>query len=126
MTKGKTMLFLLNDHIVELDMPEAHLRQRWRSIGCGDPHTLRAQDAIEFVGSRVCEAMRKSAALSPEELKDYAALIIAKTGANSLMLKPKSNGGLEPRLQDLPKLVLETYQRGAANDQREGLAHAGT
>ena len=119
------MLFLLNDHIVELEMPEARLRQRWRSIGCGDPHTLRAQDAIEFVGNRVCEAMRKRVALSIEELKDYAALIIAKTGANSLMLKPRPNGRLEPRLQDLPRLVLETYQRGAANDQRKRLVRAG-
>jgi len=50
-------------------------------------------------------------------LLDIAALIIAKTGANSLIMKPTASGGVEPSLRDIPPLVLETYLRGAANDQ---------
>ena len=54
-------------------------------------------------------------------LKDMAALIIAKTGANSLILKPAPDGLFEARLRDVPPLVLETYRSGAANDQDQRL-----
>ena len=101
------MLFLLNDKVIEVNAPEAHLLERWRTIGCGDPRQMRAHDAVEFVAARYED-------LPP---MDVAALIISKTGANSLMLKPTASGGVEPRLRDIPPLVLETYQRGAANDQ---------
>lgn len=113
------MLFLLNDTVIEIDAPEAHLMQRWRTIGCGDPRQLRAQQAIEvaiaqFVGLRGASA--EDQLLSKT---DIAALVIAKTGANSLILKPNAAGGYEPRLRDVPPLVLEAYQRGAANDRGE-------
>ena len=111
------MLFLLNDTVIEIDAPEAHLMQRWRAIGCGDPRQLRAQQAIECAIDRYV-ALAKA---TPDDQMlgqfDIAALVIAKTGANSLILKPNAAGGYEPRLRDIPTLVLETYQRGAANDQ---------
>lgn len=108
------MLFLLNDKVIEINTPEAHLLHRWREIGCGDPRTMRAQDAVDFA-VKTFQAMSKRA---PEEtaLHDIAALIIAKTGANCLIFKPTAAGGYEPRLRDVPVLVLETYLRGAAND----------
>lgn len=110
------MLFLLNDTVIEIDAPEAHLMQRWRRIGCGDPRQLRAQQAIEVA----IHQFTGMSAVSPEEQllrqTDIAALVIAKTGANSLVLKPNAAGGYEPRLRDVPPLVLEAYQRGAAND----------
>ncbi|MEM7639957.1 MAG: hypothetical protein AAGA89_05180 [Pseudomonadota bacterium] len=113
------MLFLLNDTVIEIDAPEAHLMQRWRAIGCGDPRQLRAQQAIEV-------AIERFAALDAETPEDQvlyktdiAALVIARTGANSLILKPSATGGYEPRLRDVPTLVLEAYQRGAANDRDE-------
>ena len=113
------MLFLLNDTVIEIDAPEAHLMQRWRTIGCGDPRQLRAQQAIEVA---IAHFVGLSTA-SPEEASlrktDIAALVIAKTGANSLILKPNAAGGYEPRLRDVPPLVLETYLRGAANDGGE-------
>ncbi|MEO1641726.1 MAG: hypothetical protein AAFR74_00215 [Pseudomonadota bacterium] len=118
------MLFLLNDQIAELDAPEAHLLRRWRSMGCGDPFQMRAQDAIEFVRDAVSAKLRSGARLDNLVLQDYAALIVAKTGANSLILKPRADGSLEPRLQDLPRLVLETYKRGAANDLLQQPARA--
>lgn len=110
------MLFLLNDKVIEVDAPEAHLLERWRTIGCGDPRLMRAHDAVEFVASRYQDLAAEQDDLF---LLDIASLIIAKTGANSLILKPTPSGGVEPRLRDVPPLVLETYQRGAANDQDE-------
>ena len=110
------MLFLLNDTVIEIDAPEAHLMRRWRRIGCGDPRQLRAQQAIEVA----IQHFKGMSAASPDDRllhqTDIAALVIAKTGANSLVLKPNASGGYEPRLRDVPPLVLETYQRGAAND----------
>ncbi len=113
------MLFLLNDHIIELASPEAHLMRRWREMGCGDPRTLRAQDAIEYAKSEVEGFARSGKLLDAQTLSDLAALVVAKTGANSLILKPTASGRLEPRLRTLPQIVLETYQRGAANDRIE-------
>ncbi|MEM6536018.1 MAG: hypothetical protein AAGA24_04515 [Pseudomonadota bacterium] len=112
------MLFLLNTMIVEVAVPEMHLRQRWRAMGCGEPTELRAQDAIDFVTKRIVAARKAGVAIDAETAKDLSALVVAKTGANSLMLKPTAGGGVEPRLRDLPHMVLETYRRGAANDTK--------
>lgn len=117
------MLFLLNTDIVELNEPEAHLSRRWRVIGCGDPNTMRAQDAIEFVRCAVSDARAAGYKPNRTQLEDYAALISMKTGANSLLLKPRADGSLEARLQDVPQLVLETYQRGAANQAALNKTH---
>ncbi len=111
------MLFLLNDRIVDVPVPEMHLQRRWRTIGCGDPCRLRAQDAIEFAQSRIALFFGREDEISELELRDLAALIIAKTGANCLMLKPTASGQFEPRLRHVPHMVLETYERGAANDR---------
>ena len=111
------MLFLLNDKVIEIETPEARIMGRWREIGCGDPRQLRAHEAVEFVKTQF-QAMSKTARIENEDaLKDFAALIVAKTGANSLILKPTASGDLEPHLKDVPPIVLETYLRGAANDQ---------
>ncbi|MEL6694149.1 MAG: hypothetical protein AAFQ12_14120 [Pseudomonadota bacterium] len=113
------MLFLLNDKVIEVNAPEAHLLERWRTIGCGDPRQMRAHDAVEFAAT--CHKDLLAVETDPDSVLflDIAALIIAKTGANSLILKPTASGGVEPRLRDIPPLVLETYLRGAANDQDE-------
>ncbi|MFN3214193.1 MAG: hypothetical protein ACE37M_13900 [Henriciella sp.] len=113
------MLFLLNDKVIEIPAPEAHLLERWREIGCGDPRQLRAHDAVEHAANRYQELLETQSEDDRELLADIAALIIAKTGANSLILKPTASGSVEPHLRDIPPLVLETYQRGAANDQGE-------
>jgi len=111
------MLFLLNDKVIEIDAPEAHLMQRWRAIGCGDPRQLRAQVAVETAVQLFAKLQQASTNDQATGRRDIAALIIAKTGANSLILKPNAAGGFEPRLRDIPPLVLETYLRGAANDR---------
>jgi len=110
------MLFLLNDTVIEIDAPEAHLMQRWRAIGCGDPRQLRAQQAVAFAIERFISLKHANSEEQTLGQSDIAALIVAKTGANSLILKPNASGGYEPRLRDVPILVLETYLRGAAND----------
>lgn len=115
--KGLAMLFLLNDKVIEVKAPEVHLLERWRTIGCGDPRQLRAQDAVAFAAIRYRDTIEEIPDPDPLLFADIAALIIAKTGANSLILKPTASGEVEPRLRDVPPLVLETYQRGAANDQ---------
>ncbi len=65
---------------------------------------------------RFLALMHTSETETEEAFVELAALIVAKTGANSLTFKPTASGALEPRLQDLPQLVLQTYLRGAAND----------
>ena len=113
------MLFLLNDTVIEIDSPEAHLMRRWRAMGCGDPRELRAQQAVEFAVQKFVQLQSASAEALSLGRADIAALVIARTGANSLLLKPNAAGGYEPRLRDVPPLVLETYRRGAANDGRQ-------
>lgn len=110
------MLFLLNTTIVDVAVPEIHLSQRWRAIGCGEPSSLRAQDAISFVVNQMNIEREAGRQIDDVLAKDLAALIITKTGANSLIIKPVASGGVEPRLRNLPPLVLETYRRGADND----------
>ena len=52
------MLFLLNDTIAEIDIPEIHLSKRWKSLGCGDPHGMRAREALEFVTRVISDHVR--------------------------------------------------------------------
>lgn len=111
------MLFLLNDRVMDIETPEARVLGRWRDMGCGDPRQLRAHEAVEFVKAKLTPSDRVDEPVDDETLKDLAALVISKTGANSLILKPTPAGDFELRLQDVPPLVLETYRRGAANDQ---------
>lgn len=110
------MLFLLNTTIIDVPAPEIHLRSCWRRLGCGMPEQMRAQDAIAFVQARIETELKTGDVLDPELALDLAALVISKTGANSLTFRPTPSGKLEPRLQHIPRLVLETYWQGAAND----------
>ena len=113
------MLFLLNDTVIEIDAPEARVLSRWRDMGCGDPRKLRASDAVEFAKVQLHPWTGQTSAADETLLKDIAALIVSKTGANSLILKPIAGGQFEARLQDVRPLVLETFRAGAANDQSE-------
>lgn len=113
------MLFLLNDRVIEVETPEARVMSRWREIGCGDPSQMRAHEAVEFVKIRLGSSLPDCAIALNETFKDLAALIVSKTGANSLLLHPTASGDFEPRLRDVPAIVLEAYQRGAANDRDE-------
>lgn len=110
------MYFLLNETIIEVNLPEIHLQQRWRALGCGDPKKLAADEAVFFVKDRLSALIQDGQTIDKELARDFAALLISLTGANSLVLKPGPGGELEPRLQHLPHLVLQTYWRGADND----------
>lgn len=111
------MLFLLNDRVIELESPEARVLGRWRDMGASDPREMRAHEAVAFVASQFKTLSQHAGPEQDEAFKDWAALIISKTGANSLILTPTASGDFEPRLRDVPPLVLETYLRGAANDE---------
>ncbi len=113
------MLFLLNDTVIEIEAPEARVLARWREMGCGDPRKLRASDAVEFVKQALHPWIGQTSAADGELLKNLGALIISKTGANSLILMPTPGGLFEARLKHVPQLVLETFQAGAANDGGE-------
>ncbi len=111
------MLFLLNNQIVEVELPEIHLARRWRRIGCGTPYAIRPLDVVNFVHARLDQARIFVRGLEHDEACDLASLIIARTGANSFMLRVGADGGTFPVLRHIPDAVLEAYYRGAANDE---------
>lgn len=100
------MMFLLNDAIIEIDAPEVHLSSRWKSIGCGEPYSLMARDAIEFVRVVMDEHAKQSMAVDTLLAQDLASLIIAKTGANAILFVNKTGGPSETRLTMIPENVL--------------------
>ena len=100
------MLFLLNDQIIDVDAPEARLARRWKMLGCGDPRSLMARDALDFAKA-VVDSYRSDEADMDAELKgDLASLIIAKTGANAALFLTAG----EPRLTLLPVHILASLQ----------------
>ena len=102
------MLFLLNDRIVDVPLPEMHLERRWRRIGCGSPYAMRPGEVIDFVRSRLVADPH----LTIDTARDLAALIIARTGANSLIVRHRLDGSSEPMLRLIPAPVLEVFARG--------------
>ncbi len=119
------MLFLLNNQIIEIDAPELHLSRYWKRIGCGEPMSLRASDAVDFA-VRVVNA-HTSEGIDMEETvqQDLAALIVAKTGANAALF----DGSRTARLNILPEAVLAglatergTGSRSSADDIWSGAA----
>lgn len=108
------MLFLLNDRIVKVALPEMHLERRWKMIGCGTPYGLRACEVIDFVRSRLDDARSSGDDVSEAEARDLASLIISRTGANSLILRHRSDGSSEPMLRLIPAPVLDVFARGAS------------
>jgi hypothetical protein len=97
------MLFLLNRTIVNVDNPEHYLAQNWRRIGCGDPIRLIANDAVKFATMVYHEHISEGMALEAQTLKDIAALLITKTGANAAVF---SDQGVV-RLNVLDEFILQ-------------------
>ncbi|NBC21740.1 MAG: hypothetical protein GVY06_11970 [Alphaproteobacteria bacterium] len=119
------MLFLLDSRVVEVEMPEIRLARRWRILGCGDPHGLRARDAIDFARAVMDESRADGGEIEPEIACDIAALIISKTGANAAQFVPCENGTSEARLDTLPEDVLSAFQSArSATDGRDSGASA--
>ena len=103
------MLFLLNDRIVDIALPEMHLERRWQRIGCGSPYAMRPHEVVDFVRSRLAAEPH----LSIDLARDLASLIIARTGANSLIIRHRLDGSSEPMLRLIPAPVLEVFARGS-------------
>lgn len=111
------MLFLFNDRVVELDLPEMRLSRRWRTLGCGDPTALRAREAVEFARAVVDQARSEDTLLEDETILDIACLIVAKTGANAIQFVPRMSGPSEPRLSCVQPEALEAFRaRGQLGD----------
>ena len=104
------MLFLLDNRVVDVEMPEIRLAKRWRILGCGDPHSMRARDAIDFARAVVDESRADQGEIDIEIARDIAALIISKTGANSAQFIPRDIGPSEARLDSLPEDVLAAFR----------------
>ena len=110
------MLFLFNDRVVELDLPETRLSRRWRTLGCGEPTALRAREAVEFARAIVDQARTEGVDLDSDILLDIASLIVAKTGANAIQFIPRMTGPSEPRLSNVPVEALEAFQTRILQD----------
>lgn len=106
------MLFLFNKTVVELDAPETHLLKHWKRIGCGDPATLLASDAVDFSIMVVNDVINDGHELEPETIGDLAALLVTKTGANAVLF----TGANEARLNVLPEIVLQGIKAELTGD----------
>lgn len=101
------MLFLLNKTIIEVDAPELHLARNWKRIGCGEPGSLFASDAVNFAIMVVNSHAADDIEIDPATATDLAALIIAKTGANAALFPGENNA----KLNLLPEVVLQGLQK---------------
>lgn len=110
------MLFLLNDQIAEVDIPEMHLVRRWKSLGCGDPYGMRARDALDFASKVVGDHLRAGVRLEESLLQDIGALIIAKTGANAALFPVVGGNVGEPRLTILPETIIGSLKEKIAHE----------
>lgn len=104
------MLFLINDQIAEIDIPEMHLARRWKSLGCGDPYGMRAREALDFAARVVSEHVKEGVRLEESLVQDLGSLIIAKTGANAALFPVHGNTVGEPRLTILPETILASLR----------------
>jgi len=110
------MLFLLNDMIAEIDIPEIHLSKRWKSLGCGDPYGMRARDALDFVTRVVADHVREGIPIDAVLVQDLGSLIIAKTGANAALFPAQDGSVGEPRLTILPEAILRALKQRAEKE----------
>ena len=110
------MLFLLNEQIVEVAIPEIHLSKRWKVLGCGDPASMRARDALEFVARVVAAHAEEGVPMEPALVEDLAALIISKTGANAALFPIAGKRVGEARLTILPETILASLRERHVHD----------
>ncbi|HPE48939.1 MAG TPA: hypothetical protein PLR76_11100 [Hyphomonas sp.] len=110
------MLFLLNDQIADVAIPEIHLSKRWKVLGCGDPAAMRAREALDFVSRVVAEHVREGVRLEETLVEDLAALIIAKTGANAALFPATDGRVSEARLTILPETILASLREKHVHD----------
>ena len=101
------MLFLLNRTIVDVDTPEHYLAQNWRRIGCGDPVRLMADDAVKFATMVYNEHVSEGMTLEEQTLRDIAALLVTKTGANAAVF----SGQQDVRLNVLDEVILQALYK---------------
>ncbi len=103
------MFVLIDDHLLEVELPEIRLSKCWPRLGCGDPAGLRACEAVRFAET-VVEAHRRDGLVMGEVLlADLAALIVAKTGANGARFRSLDDGKTEARLHHFDEAVLRLY-----------------
>jgi hypothetical protein len=116
------MLFLLNDQIVDIAVPEAHLSMRWKGLGCDDPYGMRASEALDFAAGVVNKHLASETLMEPKLVEDLAALIIAKTGANAALFPKDETGLAKPRLTILPESILEQLKSASTDGAQVDVA----
>ena len=117
------MLFLLNEYVTEIEVPELRLLKRGPSLGFEDVHAMRAREAIGFARARLQDCHDEGTVPGETLVADLAALIIAKTGANAALFPVHEGRVSEPRLTIFPESILEAVRArlaaGAAPDIRQ-------
>ena len=120
------MLFLLNNRIVELDLPELRLARRWRVLGCGEPSRLRPSEALDFVQAVIDSYWYDGEEMDSELRADLCALIVSVTGANAALFAEGHSEKIPPRLMVLEENVLQAIQVQMQAEQLPvvtGIAH---
>ncbi|MEM7767801.1 MAG: hypothetical protein AAF253_09975 [Pseudomonadota bacterium] len=104
------MLFLLNNQVMDLELPEHRLARRWRVMGCGDPSAMRARDAVDFARQVVDDTRAEGVDLTLDCMLDIGALIVAKTGANAAQFVPRPSGTSDVRINTFNETVLQIFR----------------
>lgn len=103
------MLVLIDDRLLEVELPEIRLSKCWPRLGCGEPSSLQAIDAVRFAEAVVQAHRRERLVMGDALLGDLAALIVAKTGANGVRFRTLDGGQTEARLHHFDDGVLRLY-----------------
>ncbi len=104
------MLFLLNNRLVELDVPEMRLARRWRVLGCGEPDRLQPAEALDFVQAVIDSHWYDGDEMDGDLRADLCALIVSVTGANAALFAEGHSEKIAPRLMVLEENVLQAIQ----------------
>jgi hypothetical protein len=103
------LLFLLNNVVTEVEVPELRLMARACMLGT-DVLGLRPREAMELARRKLQACHDEGRVPDAALVHDLAALIIARTGANAALFPLHAGRLAQPRLTILPEAILETMR----------------